>query len=232
MSLLTLVGDAMVLCGLSRPATVFSNTDPTVQEFIAWAQVDGDDLALMDWAQLKTLISLTGDGSSTTFDLPGDFSRWYGGDAFYLNGESSGPLLNVSDEDMLKAKAQSTSPTRPIWRRFGDQIEFYPAPTASQTIKGEFRSEYWIMDSTLTTRLAEWTADDNETLFSDPLQRLGIAWRWKASKGLDYERIEAEYQKQKRIRFIQQDGRKTIRLPTIYPSDMASNSYDVNVVVP
>lgn len=230
MSLLTLVGDAMVLCGLSRPTIVYGNPDPTVQEFIAWAQVDGDDLALLDWPQLKALVTLTGDGSSTTYDLPTDFARWAGGNTFYLNGEAGGPLFSVSDEDMLKAKAQNTSPTRPIWRRFGDQIEFYPALTVTQVAKAEFRSEYWIMDSTLTTRQAEWAADDDETLFPDPLQKLGIAWRWKASKGLDYERLEAEYQKQKRIRFIQQDGRKDIRLPTIYPSDMASNSYDVTVV--
>lgn len=40
-----------------------------------------------------------------------------------------------------------------------------------------------LADGTLT---GAFTADDNEFLLDDRLLTLGLIWRWKAQKGLDY----------------------------------------------
>lgn len=232
MSLLTLIGDAMQICGLSRPATVYGSSDGTVSEFLLWSKIEGDDLALMDWPQLKTLISFSGDGSSTEFNLPVDFTRWIGGNPLYIDGEANGPLQNVTDEEMLRAKAQSFSPVRPIWRRAGDIIEFYPSPESTDVIKGEYRSQYWIVDSLGQDRKPEWDADNNEALLPYPVMKIGTAWRWKRSKGLYYEDLKADYDRLRYVHFANQTGRKDVKLSTVYPSDMPMVYNEPTITVP
>jgi len=232
MSLLNIVGDAMVMCGLARPSIVYASTDIAVQEFKLWAQAEGDDLVMMDWPQQHVLLTLTGNGTATRYDLPQDFSRWAGGNTLYIDGEANGPLVEVTSDRMLQAKAQVYNPVRPIWRRIGDTVEFYPAPENGEVIKGEYRSEYWILDSTLVTRKPIYTADDDEAVFPDSVMRLGVAWRWKRSKGLFYEDIKADYDRQKMVHFANMTGRKDIRLSTVYKSDMPVNYADPQITVP
>lgn len=80
MSLLTIVQDAMSLCGLMAASQVYGTNDPNSSQFIALAQIEGDELARFhDWRSLKVLAQLTGDGTSTLWDLPEDFDRFMSG---------------------------------------------------------------------------------------------------------------------------------------------------------
>ena len=159
MSLLSITQDAMVLCGLTSPSIVYASTDATVGLFKKLSIVEGDHLSRRgDWRQMKVLAQMTGDGTSTEFSLPTDFDRFMTGYPFWLDDSPSLPLFKVTDDEMLAMKVAETTPTRPVWRLFGDSIEFYPAPDSAEVIKMEYRSKFWIAVSTGATRRAAWAA--------------------------------------------------------------------------
>jgi hypothetical protein len=195
MSLLTLVQDAMLQIGLTSPSIVYNSDDATVQHFRRLAQVEGDYLVREhDWPQQKVAATYTGDGTSTTFDLPVDFHRWIPGHAFWLDDSPGWPLDMVTDEIMIDAKAANAAPIRPIWRRFGDQIELYPALTSGEVIKTQYFSEYWILDEDDTTRKYRWEADSDQCIIPERLVTLGVIWRYKQARGLDYAEDFRSYQ--------------------------------------
>lgn len=188
MTLLTAVQDAMVQVGLSSPSQVYNSTDDTVKHFMRLAQVEGDYLAReYDWPQQKVAASYTGDGTSTTFDLPTDFHRWMPGHSFWLDDSPGWPLMMVTDEEMTDAKVANAAPIRPIWRRFGDQIELYPALTSGEVIKTQYFSEYWILDEDAATRKARWEADTDSSILPERLIVFGMVWRYKQARGFGYE---------------------------------------------
>lgn len=188
MSLLTLVQDAMAQCGFPRPSVVVSSQDPLEGQFLAFATLAGQaELDFTGWRALKVLGQLTGDGTSTEFALPDDFDAFMPGYPLWLDKTPSVPLRKVSDEEMLAAKVSLAAPMRPVWRLFGDAIEFYPAPQATDTIKLEYRSNYWIVDETGANRKAAWTADTDYSVIPERVLVQSVVWRWKQSKGLPYD---------------------------------------------
>ena len=93
MSLLTAIQDAMVLCGLESPQSAYASGDPTVAQFIALAQVEGDELSRYnDWRKLKVAASITGDGVTTLWPLPADYDRLLSGMTFWSE-ESPGDQI-------------------------------------------------------------------------------------------------------------------------------------------
>jgi len=223
MSLLTCVQDAMVLCGFESPSAVYSSSDPTVSQFKTLSQVEGDILSRRyDWRALKVLGTMTGDGSSTEFSLPTDFDRFVAGFPLYLDESPQLPLEMVTDDRMLALKVAQTNPTRPVWRLFGDAIEFYPAPETTDVIKIEYRSKYWIVDETLTTRQTRWTADTDVAVIPERLITLGVVWRYKQAKGFDYGEDFRTYQYEVTKAGSVDGGRQTIVMRSNFIGDYSN----------
>jgi hypothetical protein len=222
MSLLSLVSDAMILCGFSAPSTVYGNTDANVTLFRLLSQVEGDALSRRyDWRGLKVLGTMTGDGSSTEYTLPTDFDRFVTGYPLYMDGTPQLPLHKVSDDDMLAMKVAETQPTNPVWRLFGDTIEYYPAPESGDIIKIEYRSKYWIVDEDLATRKATWAEDTDLALMPERLITLGLIWRYKHAKGLDYAEDFRTYQIESHKAGTVNNGRQTIVMRSNFLPDYA-----------
>ena len=222
MSLLTTVQDAMVICGFDSPSLVYASSDPTTTIFKTLSQVEGDALCRrFDWRALKVLGTLTGDGTSTDFTLPNDFDRFMTGDPMWIDESPELPLQMVNDDEMLRYKVAQTDPVNPVWRLFGDTIEFYPAPDNGDAIKLEYRSKYWVIDETLVTRRARWAADTDVSLLPERLISLGIVWRFKQAKGFDYAEDYRTYQIECAKAGASDNGRQTIRLRSNFFGDYA-----------
>lgn len=185
MSLLTIVQDACALVGLDAPTSVVSSTDQTYTQFLTFAQFEGDELSRKHrWREVKVAADFTGDGVTTTWALPDDFHRF--------NTEQrreSSVLLGlegpVSDDEFLDAQVRGFNPTIPYFRLFNGNIETVPAVANGQQVRFEYCSRYWITSSTGTLK-ERFTADDDLSLLPDRLITLGLVWRWKRAKGLDY----------------------------------------------
>jgi hypothetical protein len=222
MSLLTIVQDAMALCGLSSVSQAYGVNDSTVAQFVALSQVEGDELSRFhDWRSLKVSAILTGDGSTTLWDLPEDFDRFMSGEILWSD-QSAGELLPlVSDQELVALKAQETDPPESVWRLFGDQIEIWPALASGEIVTTEYRSEFWILANDGSTRKARWSADTDRALVPERLVTLGLVWRWKQAKGFDYSEAFRSYQFERQRAAGVDGGSPTIQISETSRADIA-----------
>jgi hypothetical protein len=222
MSLLTIVQDAMSLCGLAPASRVYGSSDTSVGQFIALAQVEGDELSRFhDWRRLKVSVTIAGDGTTTYWDLPEDFDRFVTGEIFWSD-ESAGELLcKVTDQELLALKAQETDPPEPVWRLFGDQIEIWPALDNGEQVTTEYRSAFWILAADGSTRKERWSADSDRALVPERLMTLGLVWRWKQAKGFDYSEAFRTYEINRARAASSDGGRETIRISENSKGDIA-----------
>lgn len=195
--LLDIVKGACLRCGISTPVIAFQNPDPTIQQFVAFAQDAGDELAerwtwrALNKPHVSAPATIVGDGVTTLFPMPADWGRLSPSDTLtssvYPTLTLRGPM---NDEDLLRMKALPFVPLPSVWRMISDpagapQIEFFPAPALNEVISYIYGSMTWILDADQNLQPV-WTGDDNTTLIAERLIRLGTIWRWKKSKGLDY----------------------------------------------
>lgn len=234
MSILTAVQDAMVLCGQSQPSSAVSNTDPTVLKFLAFAQVEADITATeFNWRNLNIGMTLTGDGITTQFALPSDFERILQGQALWSTKYPSIPLQGpIGSQDLLALKALPITPIRPVWRLIGGQLEIWPALANLEVVNGEYRSVNPIVSGDGLTRKARWSNDSDYTLFPEIILRLGLIWRWKQSKGLDYAEDFRSYSMERDKKAGHEAGGKIVQMTSSY--SMGSDQWPgiISVIAP
>jgi hypothetical protein len=230
-----MVREAALLVGLSEPDTVMAATTDEIKQFRALAQQEGDELSRWyDWRKLKTGATITGDGTTTAWDLPCDWDRQLASDALWLDASPYQPLLGpISDQEWLAYQTAASAPSRPVWRYFGDQIQTYPAIENGQAVKLEYRSAYWIASADATTIRNAWVEDSDIALVPERIMKLGIVWRWKRAKGLDYAEEFATYEKE-RLKAERNDaGFRTLTMREgfgdFYGRDPRRNAYRVSV---
>lgn len=216
MSILTAVQDAMVLCGQPQPSGVVSNPDPTVLKFLAFAQQEAESTGSeFNWRNLNIALTLTGDGTTTLFALPSDFERILQGQALWSNKYPSIPLQGpITSQDLLALKALPVTPVRPVWRLIGGLLEIWPALSNLEVVNGEYRSTNPVVSGDGVTRKLRWSSDSDYALFPEIILRLGLIWRWKQSKGLDYAEDFRSYQLERDKKAGHEAGGKIIRTST------------------
>lgn len=188
MTILTVIQGAAALCNVAVPTAVVSNVDPDISQMLALAQLEGDESASeIDWRNLKIGMQLTGDGSSTVFALPPDFDRIMPGFALFSSAYPMIPLTGpVTDAALNAMKVFPVKPVRPVWRFIGNGLEVWPALAVNEIVSGEYRSNYWILSVDGSTRKSTFAADGDSCLVPEAVIKLGVVWRWKQAKGLDY----------------------------------------------
>jgi hypothetical protein len=217
MSILTIVQDAMVLCNLTRPDGIVSSVDPTILQFVALAQIDGDELSTMiDWRRLKVPYAITGDGATEYWPLPSDWDRIVTvGEAFWSSKYPSIPLIGpLLDTEFLRLKALPVTPIRPVWRLMGNRIQIWPVLSNGEVVSTEYRSSNWITASDGTTAKPRFTSDSDLPVISERLLTLGLIWRWKASKGLDYAEDFRSYENMKTVISGHDSGNRIVHMST------------------
>lgn len=175
------------------PTAVFST-----QEQIALEMSDlANDVAVeiaesYDWRALTKIARFTGDGVIDYFPFPSDYNRmtvnngirdmknWFWG---YF------PFDDVNEFLMMKENGFSLlSPGG--WIILDGGFNFVPAPVGTATFPYISSNFARSNDGEAKSR---FTADDDEFVLSERLLTLGLIWRWKAQKGLEYSEDLATY---------------------------------------
>jgi hypothetical protein len=230
MSLLSIIQGATLRCNVGVPTQCIGNPDPTIQQFIAWAQDAGDELAeRWYWLNLKRPNALAspmgqpaeiiGDGTTTIFPAPAGWGRFSPSDivtsSIYPTLTLAGP---VNEGDLLRLKQLPFTPLPSVWRLIGDPsnatyIEFWPAPASGEILSFTYGSYQWITNSAGVPYASSlWTADTDISLIADRLIRLGTIWRWKKGKGLSYAEEFAALERSFDRRAGQESQVRTIRM--------------------
>lgn len=189
MSLLTIVQGACADLNIVQPSAVAASSDLQVKQLLELAKKEGKELARrFDWQILQKETSFTTAATETQTTLSAvasDFARIVNR-SMWNRTESRrilGPL-NAQEWQHRKAAAAQAAVTY-FFRIRGDSILFNPTPTAGQSVYFEYISTKWCQSSGGTAQ-TNWAADGDTALIDEDIIKLGIVWRWKMAKGLEY----------------------------------------------
>ena len=214
MSLLTIANAAQAELNLPISTTVIGNSSQTQKQLLALCNQEGKQLAdEFAWQALITEASFltTATETQTNATLPADFG-WLVDETMFNRNTTlpvKGPI-NPREWQELKAIGATVSESR--FRIRGNSLLFNPAPTAGHTVYYEYVSTRWCSDAGLTTPSSTWTLDSDVGLLPENVITLGLIWRWKHSKGLDYAQDFETYNMTKERAASRQGARRKLRL--------------------
>lgn len=194
----TTVSGSAIITAIPSTATLAANT---------WSVASGTGIAAnarivsVDSATQVTLDqACTASGTATAiifgqdaYSLPNDFSyfqqmTWW--DRSY-RWQMMGPLT-AQEWQELKSGLSPIGPRR-FFRIMGNKFYIHPAPSVTgNTLVFEYYSNAWCQ-SVSGTAQNTWAADTDYYNFDDDAFILGLKWRFKAAKGLDYAQEKADY---------------------------------------
>ena len=109
-------------------------------------------------------------------------------------------------------KAVVTTGPRYQFRIRGGHLLINPVPTASLNWFFEYISKNWILGIDGTTYKQFFTLDTDTILLPEDLVLMGLRWRWKKEKGLDYAEDFRTYELQVKDAVGRDGGKRTLRM--------------------
>lgn len=223
MSLLTMVKSACRRIGVPPPNVVATATDATVMQLLELANEEGEALARYgDWRVLrkeKTFLTVAAE-TQTNGTLPSDWAGFID-DTLWNRSRRLRLYGPASSEEWQRWKAASTFPVTGTFYLRGTAWLIQPTPPAGDTIAYEYRSANWCAASDGTAQSA-WADDTDTGLISERLMSMGLIWRYKKGRGLEWEgdydkylfQAEQELAKDQPRRLVDmKDGGPPIRTP-------------------
>lgn len=197
MTALSAAQSAMIRLIGRKPSTVFSSTEKTMVEIADLiTEVGVDIMKSHDWSALTKVHTITGNGTDTAFPLPSDYDRMslaqsVSDGASWFWGYSQAPDMDtwIAIQDGFYLGAVSPG----WWMMLGGQFQFQPAPGDSSTAKFPYVSNN-IAISDQGVAKAAFGADSDTFVLDERLLTLGLIWRWRAQKRMDYSEDMQNYE--------------------------------------
>jgi hypothetical protein len=148
--------------------------------------------------------------------IPTDFDRFID-DTFYnrtLTREVNGPL---SAQEWAFNKSVVGTTIIEAFRRRGNSILITPTPSTGITYAYEYVSLNWCQSAVAVAQSA-WAADTDTGILDEELIKLGIIWRFRSAKGLDYSESFRTYEAQLAQAIGRDGGKRTLHIGS--PSDI------------
>lgn len=195
MTILAKLQEACTVIGLAVPATVFGSTLREHVELQALANEMALRMAKVhDWTVLKTLATITGDGTSTAFPLPTDYRAMLKKAALRPTASPYYKLTHEPDTDrFLQLQLVNIKPTFGWWTLIGSSVNIQPAPAAAATIKYFYLTNQIVKPASGGNKTA-FSMDTDTFLLDEETLKLGIIWQWRANKGLLYNEDMNNYE--------------------------------------
>lgn len=194
MTISTAIASAALRVTGDRLGSVFSNDAQIAVELSDLANEVADDIAgSHQWQDLTKIATLVADGTQTAFDKPVDYDRMLIGGGIQKAGSWLWDYRHVpSVEEWLHIQNGSFVGLRNAWILLGGQFQFNPAPTGSANFA--YISKNWARGEDGTPKAA-FDRDDDTFVLPERLITLGLTWRWREQKGLEYAEDMASYEK-------------------------------------
>jgi len=186
MSLLSVVQNAMTLVNLPVPSEAYASTDQMVKQMVRLVYVVGRDLLdRHDWNALLVTQTLTATSSTAQTGYPAAaFHRMANGTDVW-NATTKWPIHGpVNSEEWADLITRASVGWPQYWRIIGGVLNIY-VPSSGDSIRYEYVSKNWILQGG-TVAASTLTGDTDTFNYPENLMELGLAWRWKQSKQLDY----------------------------------------------
>jgi len=170
-----------------KPTTFFSSNNAFELEIQDLATEVATDIAKSyDWRSLTVLNQFQGDGVETSFPMPADYDRMtISGDVHAKNWNTWRYNRAYSLDQWLDFQSGLAQVSPGSWIILGGEMQFSPAITG-----GEQAQFYYISKNVVQaqdgTRKPEFTTDTDSFVLDERLLTLGLIWKWREQKRLDY----------------------------------------------
>lgn len=215
MSIISALQSATIRLVGTRPTAFFSATRGIEAELSNLSnEVAADIVKAHDWRVLTKLYSMAGDGSATEFDLPDDYDRMAKKTNVWSTAWQGMYFDRATDLDEWYYNQQFSNSGAPgWWIILGGKFNIYPAPANGSDAQFYYVSNNFGTDNA-GDPIAAFTQDDDNFVLPDRLLTLGLIWRWRAQKRLEYAEDMANYEKAL-SEFISEDkGSRVLREPS------------------
>lgn len=197
LSCLQIVQTACKRIGIIAPTAAYTSQDQQIIQLLSLSEEEGQEQATRyPWQALQTETTFT----TVAAQVQGAMSVIAPGFDYIVNDTIWNRSLRrpvygpKSEQDWQQAKAMQINGPFNSFRIIGDVLNFYPNPVAGQTCAFEYITLNWIATSEGGTS-STWTNDGDTPLIDDHLMVLGLVWRWKQAKGLDYAEDFNKYER-------------------------------------
>lgn len=197
MNVLELVQRFCRRTGLPRPTTVVGSTDAQILQALALLEEEVNDLASRhDWQGLEhqgthTTVNAEDQGHINTL-APG--FRYIKNNTMWDTTVRLPVIGPLNGQQWQALKAILANGPRYQFRFLGDHLLVNPIPAAGHIWKFEWASKQAILDPDGVTVKEFFTNDLDTFILPDTLHLLGLRWRWKREKGLDYAEDFQQYE--------------------------------------
>lgn len=193
MTVLSVARSVSLKVGLAVPDQVYSSTDRTWVEFGDLLNECITDISdAHDWQLLKTIETLTGDGSAVSFDLPEDYGRMLRNASLWSSRYLWDMEHIVSTDEWLERLTLPYTQVNGIWTIYGGQIHILDTMASGDTAKFFYISNARVAPASGSNKAA-FTADDDTFRLSEKLLQLCMTYKWKQHKEMDYSEEMADY---------------------------------------
>lgn len=226
MSLLSILQTASAEIGVPSPIAAFGSGNQQTQQMIALANREGRELARdYNWQILVkegTFATVAAEDQGDILTIAPDFDRFVN-QTFFNRSQQRRVWGPISEERWQHNKAWPVSTIYNEYRLRGNDILFYPAPSAGEAVYFEYVSKHWCQ-SAAGVGQAAFAADTDVPILDEDLITLGLIWRFRKAKRMDYGAEFDEYAR-RRDSLQGRDGSKpTIRLSRLYPNILPSEN--------
>lgn len=230
MSLLTTIQQAALRVGFVQPNVAASSTDQNILQMVAFASEEGQELARRyPWQAIRYEANFTTTGVESQGDIrtictainpQASFNYIY--NETIWNRTQRRPIFGPkTPSEWQQLKAQFVQGP---WYQFiirNNAILFTPVPNNTDTCYFEYITDEWCLDNTGTIGQTAWANDADTARISEHLITLGVVWRYRQAKGLEYAAAFDKYEEAVINAMARDGGKPRLTLSgydtTVYP---------------
>jgi hypothetical protein len=200
MTMLTAVQYFCRRTNLPVPTTVFGTTDPQVRQIYSLLEEEGNDLACRGtWQGITfeaTHTSLAAEDQGAIATIASNGFRYLKNETIWDRTTRLPVCGPLDSQEWQTLKAWAVTGPRYQYRIRGGKLLVNPSPPAGDTWAFEYVSQNWILGADGVTYKQYFTLDTDTMLLPETLLLMGLRWRWKKEKGLDYAEDFRTYEMQ------------------------------------
>lgn len=215
---LQIIQQAMLELGLGKPTTAVGNPDQQVAQVVALAMREARETmsrgaSVGGWQLLRKEYVFSLVTGQDTYPIPADADHLCEQTAWdrTFRWQLQGPL-SPQEWQVLKSGISPTGPRR-RFRIIGGAFTVDPVPSSAGQLVYEYYSSNWCQ-SAAGVGQNQWKADTDTYLLDDDSLMLGIIWRFRRAKGLDYDTERQEWQNCVDRALARQASARTLSLNT------------------
>lgn len=211
---LQIIQTACKRLGLTPPTSAVQSQDNAILQLVALSEEEGQEQSTRyPWEALQKEATFT----TVAAQLQGAMSTIAPGCDYVVNNTIWNRALRrpvygpKSQQDWQQMVATQINGPFNSYRIKADSLYFYPIPVAGQTCAFEYQSQYWVNLNAGGTA-SVWGSDLDTPAIDDQLMTLGLVWRWRQAKGLDFTADYQKYEKRYADMAARDAGKPTLNL--------------------